>query len=84
MMLMLPTEILLEIIQCLPFTTITLLPTLSRSWAAFMTTNESSIYRNISKRYGYAPEGDLDAAAPSEGWKAWCEQPPRNSSLTAR
>ena len=66
----LPVEILLEIIQYLPLTTIGSLPTLSKSWATFMSTNEPSIYFNVSREYGYAGS---DAAAPSEGWKAWCE-----------
>ena len=69
----LPVEILLEILQFLPITTIVSLHGLSKSWAAFLATNESSIYHNISKRHGYTSEGDLDAAAPSEGWKALCE-----------
>ena len=63
-------EILLEIVQYLPFTTIGSFSTLSKSWETFMDTNESSIYHNISKKYGYT---DSDAAAPSGGWKAWCE-----------
>jgi hypothetical protein len=66
----LPTEILLEIIQGLPPKTIASLPALSKSWATFMATNESSIYHFISKQHGYA---DSDAVAPPEGWKTWCK-----------
>ena len=66
----LPVEILLEIVRYLPFTTIGSFSTLSKSWATFMDTNESSIYHNISKKYGYT---DSDAATPLAGWKAWCE-----------
>jgi hypothetical protein len=73
MLSVLPAETLLEIIGCLPFTTIASLSILSKPWAAFMTTNESSIYRNISKRYGYASDGGSCTIAPSEGWKSWCE-----------
>jgi hypothetical protein len=68
----LPVEILLDIIQGLPPKTIASLPALSKSWATFMATNESSIYHFTSKRHGYA---DSDAAAPPEGWKAWCKCP---------
>jgi hypothetical protein len=64
----LPVEILLEIIQCLPLKTITLFSGLSKSWAALMATNESSIYHSISERYGYVSE-----IPPPEGWKAWGE-----------
>ncbi|KAF9643602.1 hypothetical protein BDM02DRAFT_3123197 [Thelephora ganbajun] len=71
MLSQLPVETLLEIIQWLPFTTITSLPTLSKSWAAFIDTNESSIYHGISKRYGYTPKDDPDTTVPPEGWKAW-------------
>jgi hypothetical protein len=39
-------EILLEIIQCLPFATIASLSTLSKSWAVFMAANESSASRS--------------------------------------
>jgi hypothetical protein len=67
----LPVEILLEIIPQLPFKTILLLSTLSKSWATFMDANESSIYHSASKRYGISPKGNPDAAAPPEGWKAW-------------
>lgn len=70
----LPTEILLEIIQWLPSTTLALLPALSKSWITFMDTNESSIYHTVSKRYGYFPNGGSDAAPP-QGWKVWCECP---------
>jgi len=69
----LPVEILLKIIQQLPFRTVVSLSVLSKSWAAFMETNESSIYHSISKRCGYAPDGNLDATPPPEGWRAWCE-----------
>jgi len=72
MISVLPAEILLDILQWLPFTTLASLSTLSKSWAAFMGANESSIYHGISKRYGYTPKGDSDAGAPPEGWKAWC------------
>ncbi|KAF9777862.1 hypothetical protein BJ322DRAFT_513946 [Thelephora terrestris] len=68
MLLKLPVEILLEIIQCLPFTSLRTLPSLSKSWATFMGTNEPSIYHDISRQYGYA---NPDTAPPSEGWKAW-------------
>lgn len=68
-----PVEILLEIIRCLPLSTIISLSALSKSWATFMAANESSIYHNISTRHGYVPEDGPDAAAPSEGWKDWCE-----------
>lgn|ERR1700753_3752731 len=78
----LPAEILLEIIQFLPFTTIaSSLPTLSKSWATFMDTNESSIYHSISKRYGYADSG---VDTPSDGWKAWCEWFPSASWVDDR
>ena len=73
MLLVFPAEILLDIIRWLPSTTIASLYTLSKSWAAFMTTNESSIYHSISKRYGYTIESGSDTTAPSEGWKVWCE-----------
>jgi len=69
----LPVEILLEIILWLPYPTIGSLSTLSKSWATFMDTNESSIYHGISKRYGYAPKGDFSVSAPPEGWKSRCE-----------
>ena len=69
----LPVEISLEIIQCLPLTTIVSLSSLSKPWATFMTTNESSIYHHISKRYDYVSGDDTDAAVPPEGWKSWCE-----------
>jgi len=71
----LPVDILLEIIQYLPFTSITSLSALSKPWAAFIDTNESSIYRSTSKRYGFAPKGGFDDAPPPEGWKAWREYP---------
>ena len=68
-----PVEILLDIVQWLPFTTVASLSALSKSWATFMNTNEPSIYHSISKRYGYIPKSGSDEAAPPEGWKAWCE-----------
>jgi len=71
-----PVEVLLEIIQWLPFGTVGSLSALSKSWSTFMETNESSIYHNMSKRYGYIPKGDSNPADPPEGWKAWCEYPP--------
>ena len=71
----LPVEILLEITQYLPFTAITSLSAVSRSWAATIDTNESMIYRDASKRYGFSPKGGFDGAPPSEGWKTWCEYP---------
>ena len=73
MLSVLPTEILLDIIQWLPFTTLAALSTLSKSWAIFMDTNESSIYHSISKRYGHILKGESGATAPPEGWKTWCE-----------
>ena len=69
----LPVETLLEIIQYLTVSTIASLSTLSKSWAMFMATNESSVFRSISKRYGCISEGEEDSAAPPEGWKVWCE-----------
>lgn len=36
-----------------------------------MTANESPIYHNISKQYGYTLGGDSGDAAPAEGWKTW-------------
>lgn len=69
----LPVEILLEIIQHLPIKVLLSLSTLSKTWAAFVGANESSIYHSASKRYGFAPNGDVDA--PPEGWKAWREYP---------
>jgi hypothetical protein len=69
----LPVEILMEIIQWLPFTTIASLSTLSKSWATLMAANEPSIYHSTSMRHGYADPGTV---APSEGWKAWCEWSP--------
>ena len=71
----LPVDILLEIIQYLPFEAITSLSALSKSWAALIKTNESPIYRSTSERYGFAPKGGFDDAPPPEGWKAWCEYP---------
>ena len=38
-----------------------------------MDANETPIYHDASKRYGFAPEGDFDDAPPPEGWKAWRE-----------
>ena len=69
----LPVEIVLEIIQRLPVATLASLSALSKPWAAFMDANESSIYHGASKRYGFAPIGDPNAAPPPEGWKAWRE-----------
>ena len=83
MLFALPVETLLDIIQYLPIATVTSLSTLCKSWATFMDTNESSIYHNVSKQYGYALEGDPEDIAPSDGWKARCKQP-RRSQLTAR
>ncbi|KAF9642594.1 hypothetical protein BDM02DRAFT_3176644 [Thelephora ganbajun] len=74
MLSVLPVEILLEIIQFMPFTTIASLSTLSKSWATLMDTNESSIYHSISKRHGYVPKDDSGGTAPPEGWKAWFVQ----------
>jgi len=71
----LPVEVLLEIIQRLPFRTVVSLSALSKSWATFMGTNESSIYHSISKRYRCSPEGDFDTPPP-EGWRAWREWSP--------
>ena len=71
----LPVEILLEIIQYLPFKAIGSFSTLSKEWAAFVDANESPIYHNASKRYGFVPKDDV--VAPPEGWKAWCEYPRR-------
>ena len=70
---MLPLETLLDIIQLLPLTTIASLSALSKSWAAFMATNESSIYYSISKLHGYIKGGGPVAPAPPGGWKAWGE-----------
>jgi len=75
MLSVLPVEILLDIIQWLPVTTITALSTLSKSWETFMDANESSIYHSTSKRHGFAPKDFSDATAPPEGWKTWCEWP---------
>lgn len=69
----LPVEILLEIIRSLPLATVASLSTLSKSWAKCMASNESSIYHDISKRYGYISEGDSGDDTPTEGWKTWCE-----------
>ena len=66
-----PVEILLAVIEYLPFTAIASLSALSKPWAAFMDTNESLIYHSASKRYGFVPKGDV--AVPPEGWKAWRE-----------
>ena len=74
-----PAEILVDIIQHLPLAAIVSLSTLSKSWATFMITSESSIYQGLSELYGYAPKGRSDAAAPAEGWKAYCEWPPGTS-----
>jgi len=71
----LPVDILLEIIQYLPFTTIASLSAVSKPWAVLIDTNESSIYRDTSKRYGFSPKGGFDGAPPPEGWKAWREYP---------
>ncbi|KAF9789196.1 hypothetical protein BJ322DRAFT_1177087 [Thelephora terrestris] len=67
----LPVETLFEILQYLSLSTIASLSTLSKSWLAFMTTNESSIYRNISMRYGCTSGDGEDSAGPPGGWKAW-------------
>jgi len=71
----LPVDILLEIIQYLPFMAVGSLPALSKSWAAFVNANESSIYRSTSKSYGFSPKGGFHDAPPPEGWKAWCKYP---------
>ena len=68
-----PAEVLVDIIQHLPLAIVVSLSTLSKSWATFITANESPIYQNLLELYGYAPEGSSDAVAPAEGWKACCE-----------
>ena len=75
MLSVLPVEILLDIIQSLPLTTVASFSALSKSWAKFMIANESSMYHNLSKQYGYTLEGDSGNAAPAEGWKTWCKLP---------
>ena len=80
----LPVEVLLEIIQRLPISTVAALSALSKSWAAFVAANESSIYHSIPRRYGYAPESDTSSTVPPDGWKALCEFPLQNPLFGAQ
>jgi len=85
MLKVLPVEVVLETLSYLPVQTLRNLHLLSQDWHTFITTNETSVYKNAALLHGYTPSSNVTSVSELrsiyaerslngvEGWKDLCE-----------